>query len=336
MIDFANFPLISTWQPGVLFAMINRIGEPETGVPTRYCPISTQDSKPQFYAATNYGWVSSASQPLTWTANSPLPGPLWPFSPPSSSGLAVEFGTVFSSSPKVSEISSSRIKWGNEEMKILPHIWAEHILDLKKKKTKAVWKKIIWEKSLFGDIHGHDVVITRLMLCQTWVLEIICSIQKTLWWFRWTVINIETNFALHLFLRFFAWVSPRSVLLSGFLFRILNILNKFLSRHSFDRNKLLGQRTCFDDCSDVWVGPARPSLLGPEDARWQKLCVLFFFCAYKMHTFASTGTLLLSCDTLASTWHFSLPLSFLWVRLLWWHLRMLEAQDPLAIFLVAL
>ena len=55
MIDFANFPLISTWQPGVLFAMINRIGEPETGVPTRYCPISTQDSKPQFYAATNYG-----------------------------------------------------------------------------------------------------------------------------------------------------------------------------------------------------------------------------------------------------------------------------------------
>lgn len=55
MIDFANFPLISAWQPGVLFAMINRIGEPETGVPTRYCPISTQDSKPQFYAATNYG-----------------------------------------------------------------------------------------------------------------------------------------------------------------------------------------------------------------------------------------------------------------------------------------
>ena len=52
-------------------------------------------------------------------------------------------------------------------MKILPHIWAEHILDLKKKKTKAVWKKIIWEKSLFGDIPGHDVVITRLMLCQT-------------------------------------------------------------------------------------------------------------------------------------------------------------------------
>lgn len=49
-------------------------------------------------------------------------------------------------------------------MKILPHIWAEHILDLKKKRTKAVWKKIIWEKSLFGDIHGHDVVITRLML----------------------------------------------------------------------------------------------------------------------------------------------------------------------------
>ena len=135
------------------------------------------------------------------------------------------------------------------------------------------------------------------------------------------------------FLHFFVWVSPRSVLLSGFLFRILNILNKFLRRHSFDHNKLLGQRTCFDDCSDVWVGPARPSLLGPEDARWQKLCVLFFFCAYKMHTFASMGTLLLSCDTLASTWHFSLHLSFLWVRLLWWHLRMLEAQDPLAIFL---
>ena len=52
MIDFANFPLISTWQPGVLFAMINRIGEPETGVPTRYCPISTQLWLSQFSQST--------------------------------------------------------------------------------------------------------------------------------------------------------------------------------------------------------------------------------------------------------------------------------------------
>ena len=62
--------------------MRNRMGEPETGVPTRYCLTSTQDPKPQFYAAANYGWFSSADQPLTWTANSPLAGPLRPFFAP--------------------------------------------------------------------------------------------------------------------------------------------------------------------------------------------------------------------------------------------------------------
>ena len=61
--------------------MRNRIGEPETGVPTRYCLTSTQDPKPGFYAAANSGWFSSADEPLTWTANSPLAGPLRPFCP---------------------------------------------------------------------------------------------------------------------------------------------------------------------------------------------------------------------------------------------------------------
>lgn len=105
--------------------MRNRMGEPETGVPTRSCLTSTQDPKPQFYAAANYGWFSSADQPLTWTANSPLAGQLRPFSPPSSSGLAVESGTAISSSPKVPEISGCRVKWGDEERKILLQIWAE-------------------------------------------------------------------------------------------------------------------------------------------------------------------------------------------------------------------
>ena len=102
--------------------MRNRMGEPETGVPTRSCLTSTQDPKPQFYAAANYGWFSSADQPLTWTANSPLAGQLRPFSPPSSSGLAVESGTAISSSPKVPEISGCRVKWGDEERKILLQI----------------------------------------------------------------------------------------------------------------------------------------------------------------------------------------------------------------------
>ena len=53
--------------------------------------------------------------------------------------------------------------------------------------------------SLFDDIHGHDVVIARLMSCQTWTLEIICSMQKTLLWFRFTAIRIKTNFSLYLF-----------------------------------------------------------------------------------------------------------------------------------------
>ena len=129
------------------------MGEPETGVPTRYCLTSTQDPKPQFYAAANYGWFSSADQPLTWTANSPLAGPLRPFSPPSSSGLAVESGTAISFSPKVPEISGCIVKWGDEERKILLQIWAEHFLDLKKKRTKAVWEKITQDlKELCKDL----------------------------------------------------------------------------------------------------------------------------------------------------------------------------------------
>ena len=99
--------------------------------------------------------------------------------------------------------------------------------------------------SLFDVIHGHDVVITRMMSCQTWALEIICSMHKTLRWFRLTAIrtrqtlhficfSVESYFnhwnsSFHLGqnLRFFTWVSYlRSVSLSGFLFRISNILNK--------------------------------------------------------------------------------------------------------------
>ena len=106
--------------------------------------------------------------------------------------------------------------------------------------------------SLLDVIHGHDVVITRMMSCQTWAtwklfidLEIICSMRKALRWFRLTAIrtrqtlhficfSVESYFnhwnsSYHLGqnLRFFTWVSYlRSVSLSGFLFRISNILNK--------------------------------------------------------------------------------------------------------------
>lgn len=56
--------------------------------------------------------------------------------------MAVKSGTAISSRPKVPEISGCRVKWGDEERKILQQIWVEHFLDLKKKRTNAVWEKI--------------------------------------------------------------------------------------------------------------------------------------------------------------------------------------------------